>query len=95
MKNYYRVMLGRQSVYASECIAGNFIGTDYAVRQDLTADLPDDWRAFNRKFIPVFLAANPGKTRIGAGLACGAIWTVSKGIPTGDRVLCPDGTGTY
>jgi restriction system protein len=41
------------------------------------------------------MATHPDKTKIGAGLACGALWTVSKGIEKGDIVLCPDGTGKY
>lgn len=95
MKSYYRLMLGRQSMYAATCFAGNFIGADYEIPQDLKSELPDDWRAFNKKFIPVFLAGHPDKTKIGAGLACGFLWTVSKGIRKGDIVLCPDGTGQY
>jgi restriction system protein len=95
MKNYYRVMLGRKSVHADECFSGNFIGTDFGINQDLTKKLPDEWRAFNKEFIPVFLAAHPDKTKIGAGLACGALWTVSKGIQKGDMVLSPDGAGKY
>ena len=95
MRNYYRVMLGKKSVHAAECFAGGFIGTDFLIHEDLTRKLPEEWRAFNKQFIPVFLAKNPGKTKIGAGLACGALWTVSKGIQKGDIVLCPDGTGSY
>ena len=95
MKNYYRVMLGQKSIYAEDCFAGNFIGTDFGINQDLTKKLPGEWRAFNKEFIPVFLAAHPDKTKISAGLACGALWTVSKGIQNGDVVLCPDGTGKY
>lgn len=95
MKSYYRVMLGRKSAHAAVCFAGDFIGCDFEIPQDLTGDLPDDWRAFNKKFIPIFLSNHPDKTKIGAGLACGALWTVSKGIHKGDIVLCPDGTGTY
>lgn len=95
MKSYYRVMLGPRSMFAAECFAGNFIGTDYEIQQDLRNDLPDDWRAFNRKFVPIYLAGHPDKTKIGAGLACGSVWTVSKGIQQGDIVLCPDGLGQY
>jgi restriction system protein len=95
MKSYYRVMLGKGSSYAEECFAGNFIGTDFEITQDLTGDLPDDWRTFNKKFIPVLLRIRPEKTKIGAGLACGALWTVSKGILKEDVVLCPDGSGRY
>jgi len=95
VKNYYRVMLGRKSIHAAECFAGNFIGTDFGIHQDLTKKLPEEWRAFNKEFIPIYLAKHPDKTKIGAGLACGALWTVSKGINKGDIALCPDGSGHY
>lgn len=95
MKNYYRVMLGKGSIHAESCFAGNFIGTDFNVNQDLMGKLPEDLRSFNKEFIPIYLAVHPDKTKIGAGLACGALWTVSKGIETGDVVLCPDGGGRY
>src|SRR5580693_1765147 len=95
MKSYYRVMLGRKSIYAAECFAGNFIGADFGIDQNLTNKLPEEWRAFNQEFIPIYLATHPDKTRIGAGLACGALWTVSKGIKKGDIVLCTDGSGRY
>jgi restriction system protein len=95
VRSYYRVMLGQKSIYAAECFAGSFIGTDFGIDQDLTNDLPEEWRAFNQKFIPIYLAKHPDKTKIGAGLACGALWTVSKGIKKGDIVLCPDGAGHY
>lgn len=95
VKSYYRVMLGRQSAHVAECLAGGFIGADFGIEQDLSGQLPEEWRQFNAAFIPVFLANRPDKSRIAAGLACGALWTVSKGIRTGDVVLCPDGTGRY
>lgn len=94
-KSYYRVMLGRQSAYAAECLAGDFIGADFDIEQDLSGQLPEAWRQFNAAFIPVFLAGHPDKSKIAAGLACGALWTVSKGIRPGDVVLSPDGTGVY
>ena len=95
MTNYYRVMLGRKSNLAAECFAGNFIGVGFGLAEDLTNKLPDNWRMFNKEFVPKYLAARPDKTRIGAGLACGVLWTVSKGIANGDIVFCPDGTGRY
>ncbi|MCC4587104.1 DUF1016 family protein [Xanthomonas melonis] len=94
-KSYYRVMLGRQSVHAAECVAGGFIGVDFGIEQDLSGRLPEAWRQFNAALIPVFLAGHPDKSKIAAGLACGALWTVAKGIRPGDVVLCPDGTGVY
>lgn len=88
-------MLGQKSMYADECYAGGFIGAHYDIDQDLTNQLPDEWRHFNKAFIPKYLAIHPEKTKIGAGLACGALWSVSKGIQVGDIVLCPDGLGRY
>ncbi|MFN0241566.1 MAG: endonuclease NucS domain-containing protein [Planctomycetota bacterium] len=95
MKNYYRIMLGRKSAHAAECFAGGFVGTDFGIHEDLNTKFPDEWREFNQKYIPVYLAKHPDKTKIGAGLACGALWTVSKGVKKGDFVLSPDGAGTY
>lgn len=95
MKNYYRVMLGRRSVFAADCFARGFIGVDFDLPLDLTNRLPEEWRAFNKEFIPIYLANRPEKTKIAAGLACGVTWTVCKGINKGDIVISPDGTGTY
>jgi restriction system protein len=95
VKGYYRVRLGQGGAHADECLADGFIGTDFGIREDLSRRLPDEVRTFNREFIPIFLAANPDKTKIGAGLNCSALWTVSKGIKTGDLVLSPDATGRY
>jgi len=88
-------MLGQKSAYAPECFSGGFIGADFGIHEDLSQKLPEGWRGFNKQFIPVYLANRPEKTKIGAGLACGALWTVSKGIKKGDIVLSPDGAGPY
>ena len=95
MKSYYRVMLGQGSAFAAECFAGGFIGADFDINEDLSSVLPDDWTAFNKAFIPVWLDKHPGKSKIAAGLSCGFLWTVSKGIRKGDIVLSPDGKGSY
>jgi restriction system protein len=95
MIQYYRIMLGSKSKYAQECLKGGFIGADYGIKEDLTENLPDNWRDFNSKFIPIYLNLHSGKTKIGAGLSCGQLWTISKGLRIGDIVLCPDGSGSY
>lgn len=95
MKSYYRLMLGEKSKHASECFSGNFVGTDFHIHQDLSGHLPDQWQGFNKVFIPIFLKVHPDKSKIAAGLACGAIWVVSKGMLKGDMLLCPDGSGSY
>jgi restriction system protein len=61
----------------------------------LTNELTDNWRKFNAKFIPIYLKAHPDKSKVAAGLACGALHTICKGIQKNDVVLCPDGKGSY
>ena len=73
MKQYNRVMLGKGGVYADRCKNDGYIGADFNINEDLTKNLPENWREFNKKYIPVFLKANPDKTKVGAGLGCGAL----------------------
>jgi restriction system protein len=95
MKNYYRVMLGKKSIHAEACFAGGFIGADFGIDQDLTRERPEFWKDFNRKFVPIYLSKHPDKTKVGAGLACGFLHTITKAIQIGDIVLSPDGEGSY
>ena len=95
MKHYLRLMLGRKSSYAAECFASQYIGVNFDINEDLTDQLPDDWRTFNIEFIPKFIDIHPEKSKVAAGLACGAVWTVAKGLCEGDVVLCPNGEGRY
>ncbi len=95
MKKYYRLMLGRQHKYFNECYDNKYVGVGFDIEVDLKNDLPDNWRDFNKKYIPFYLNKNPEKSKVTAGLACGAIWTVSKGMNLGDILLCPDGQRNY
>ena len=95
MRSYYRIMLGRGSKYANECHEKAFIGCDFDFNTDLSGKLPENWRDFNKEFIPYYLEKQPGKSKITAGLACGATHTICKGISIGDLVICPDGKGNY
>lgn len=95
MKSYYRIMLGRKSIHADECFNGQFIGVDFIPDFDLNGKLPDNWRTFNKEFIPKYQQFRPDISKVVAGLACGAAWTVCKGMQIGDIVLSPDGTGVY
>jgi len=88
-------MLGRKSAYAEEAYKGNFIAAGFIKDRDLTQHLSDNWRDFNKEFIPLFLEQNPEKTKVSAGLACGMLWTIAKGVQISDVVLCPDGKGNY
>jgi restriction system protein len=95
MKKYNRVMAGSKSAHAEMCFDEGFIGVDFDINVDLTGRVPEKWREFNKEFIPIFLAKNPGKSKIAAGLACGMTWKVSKDLKEGDIVITPDGNGRY
>jgi len=95
MKSFYRVRLGQNFAHTEVCFSGNFIGLNDDGFGDLTGEFPEDWRSFNAKWVPLVVAREPGKSRISAGLACGTLWTVAKGLHLGDVVLSPDGTGAY
>jgi hypothetical protein len=95
MKKYNRVMLGRGGKYAKMCRQEGFIGSEFEVNKDLSDSLYENWRDFNKKFIPQWMAIMPGKTKTSAGLVCGFTWTIVKGLQIGDVVLCPSGEGYY
>lgn len=95
MKSYYRVMQGAKSAHINEALAHNFIGAGWLPEINLSGRIPEVWRDFNAEFIPMYIELNPGKSKVAAGLACGMLHTIIKGIKTGDIVLSPDGVGAY
>ena len=88
-------MLGVAGKFAKQCREGNYIGCNFGIKQDLTNDLSDKLRSFNEKFVPIYMKNYPGKNKTAAGLACGFLWTISKGLKIGDVVLCPTNEGFY
>ncbi len=62
MKAYNRVMAGSRSVHANQCFNEGFIGVDYQISTDLTGRLPEDWRDFNREFVPIYMQSHPDKS---------------------------------
>ena len=81
-------MLGRSGMYAEECLQGGYVGVDFDINRDLTQDLDaaEEWKDFNKKMVPVFLELRPDKSNMAAGLACGNLFTVCKGLKNGDIV---------
>jgi len=88
-------MLGKKNVHSALCKEQGFIGADFGFKDSLSEFLPNDRRDFNQHYAPKYLSTNPDKSKTTAGLACGALWTVSKGLRPGDIVLAPDGEGSY
>jgi restriction system protein len=91
----FRIILGKKHKFFNECIENDFIGVDYGMNIDLRDNLPDNWREFNKIFIPRFLEIKPNKSRVAAGLACGAIHTISKGIKKNEMFISPNGKGGF
>ena len=79
MNQYNRVMLGKGGKYAKMCRQEGFIGSEFEVMQDLSDSLYENWRDFNKKFIPEWLKLFPEKSKTAAGLVCGFTWTIVKG----------------
>ena len=88
-------MLGRRSTHADVCKRESFIGVDFLIQFRLEGNLPENWRDFNKYYIPKYLDNHPGKSKIATGLACEALHTVCKGIKLGHIILSPDGGGNY
>ncbi len=95
MTRYYRVSLGKGGVYAPEAVAQGWVGTGWMSDLDLSGKFPEVWKEFNREYIPVIMAKGEATNKIGAGLACGMTWTVSKGLQQGDLVLSSNGKGQF
>ena len=94
-KRYNRIMLGRGGMYANQCRAEGFIGVDFLSDIDMTGRLSDSLQEFNKLYIPIWMECHPDKSKTAAGLACGNLWTVCKGLQIGDVVLSPNGKGEY
>ncbi len=94
-RTYNRIMAGRGSMYADLCHAEGFVGADWFENTDFTGRFPDRWQEFNREYRDRYLEVYLGSSRIGAGLACGMLHRLCKGIAVGDVVLCPTGKGSY
>ena len=95
MKKYFRVFLGSGGEHIKECVDQGFIGIHYGFVASLTPYLAETWSESRGQIKPVYLQFNPGKSAVGAGLSCGALWTFGKGMQRGDLVFCPDGNGNY
>ena len=55
MKKYNRVMLGQGSKFAKMCREEGYIGAEFDIFVDLSNDLYENWRDFNKKFIPIWM----------------------------------------
>ena len=95
-RKYYRVTLGKRSAYAEQCHREGFVGAEVnGLDMDLSGSLPEDWKAFNRQFIPVYLEYHPEKSRLSGGAVCGRLHTLCKEMKIGDIVVAVRGDKSY
>ena len=87
-------MLGAKSAHAKECREGGFIYAHFGIELDLSEELTEDFKSFTAKWRP-YLVEKESKSKVAAGLSCGALWTICKGISIGYTILSPDGLGNY
>ena len=95
MKKYFRVFLGSGGEHIKECVEKGFIGIHYGFETSLAPYLAETWSESRDQIKPIYLNFNPGKSPVGAGLSCGALWTFGQGMQRGDLIFCPDGNGNY
>lgn len=95
MSRFFLVRLGRQGIFMDECVSQGFIGVDYGINEDLSGKFPHEWRAFNAAYIPVWMANHPDKSKVAAGLACAALWTIGESIRVDEYVLSPNASGMF
>ena len=74
-------------MHAKACFEGGFIGTDFGITENVSADLDGGREAFIKKYVPIFHTSHPDKSKVATSLACSAIYTVYRGIEIGDVIL--------
>lgn len=92
---YLRLRTGREHQWFDVFYNNNYLAVGYGLNIDLSDSLFENWRDFNKKFIPEIIKKEPTKSKVGAGLNCGVIWTLSKGIQKDAIILCQDKDKNY
>ena len=94
-RRIWRLRLGSLGVEADHAFSDGSAGVGFNIPEDLSGKFPAEWRDFNAHQIPGWMERNPGKSRIAAGLSCGAVWTFGYGIRQGDLMMAPAADGSF
>lgn len=93
---YLRLRTGRDHSWFDHFKKNNYVGVSFGLDVDISNHLYENWRDFNSKYIDLVIKKSNGeKSRVGAGLNCGVIWTLSKGIEIGATIICQDQDRNY
>lgn len=94
-RRYIRVSLGKGAKFAALGFSEGWIGTGWLESVDLTGNFHENWRDFNKEYIPLVMSEDGIATKVGAGLACGMTHTVASGLKAGDIVISSKGNGSF
>jgi restriction system protein len=95
MSRYYKCALGQGAAHFPQASAESWVGTGWLENLDLTGRFHDNWKDFNKEFIPIAMAEYGMTSKVSAGLACGQTWTLCFGLSRNDVILSPNGHGQY
>lgn len=95
MTKYFKCALGPGGSFFAQALAESWVGTGWLDSVDLTGKFPDNWRDFNKEFIPIAMEQFGMTSRVSAGLACGQTWTLGFGLSRNDLIVSPNGQGQY
>lgn len=91
-RNYYKIRLGTGNVHAGKCYEKGFIGGDWTVHTDLSADFEVD--ASKEDFVQEVMR-DTGRTKRSAYAVYHMLCKICKEIQEGDIVLSPKGENKY
>ena len=95
MTKYYKCALGQGATHFAQAAAESWVGTGWLDGLDLSGKFQDNWRDFNKEFIPIAIEQFGMTSRVSAGLACGQTWTLCFGLQKNDLIVSPNGQGQY
>ena len=95
MTRYYKCALGQGASHFAQASSESWVGTGWLENLDLSGRFHDNWRDFNKEFIPVAMAEYGMTSKVSAGLACGQTWTLCFGLGKNDLIVSPNGQGQY
>lgn len=95
MTRYFKCALGQGAAHFPKALAESWVGTGWLENLDLSGRFKDNWRDFNKEFIPIAMDEYGMKSRVSAGLACGQTWTLCFGLGKNDLIVSPNGQGQY
>ena len=92
---FYQVRLGRANAHVEFALKEGFVGVDYGYKEDASKYLKTTWDESRRDLVSTIPKFRPDIEKRSAGLACGAIWSLGRGMQDGATVLTPVGNGVY